>query len=54
MHFVIKIYKMRRITVIAVMLVVVGLVVASCNTHKRCPAYGNYSAVEQPPADDLL
>jgi hypothetical protein len=44
---------MRKVLVVA-MLVVLGLVVSSCNTYKPCPAYGGHSAVESVPVDDQV
>jgi len=43
---------MKKVTVIAAILIVVGLAVSSCNTYKRCPAYGGHSAVEVAPVAD--
>jgi len=43
---------MKRVIVIAVVLLAVGLVVSSCNTYKPCPAYGGHSAVECAPITD--
>lgn len=34
---------MKKAVVVAVISLVVGLVVSSCNTYKRCPAYGYFS-----------
>ena len=43
---------MKRVTVIVAILIVVGLALSSCNTYKRCPAYGGHSAVEAAPVTD--
>jgi len=43
---------MKKVIVIAVVSLVVGLAVSSCNTYKPCPAYGGHSAVECTPVTD--
>ena len=43
---------MKKVIVIAVISLVVGWVVSSCNTYKRCPAYGGHTAVECAPITD--
>jgi len=46
---------MKRIAIIALMVIAAGLAITSCNTHQRCPAYGNSSAAaECAPVDDVL
>ena len=45
---------MKKVTVIAAVLAVLGLAVSSCNTYKRCPAYGGHSAVECAPVVDKV
>ena len=43
---------MKRALIVVAISLVVGLVVSSCNTYKRCPAYGGHSAVECAPITD--
>jgi hypothetical protein len=43
---------MKKIFIIAAVVIVAGLIGSSCNTHKSCPAYGGHSAVECAPITD--
>ncbi|MCL2132595.1 MAG: hypothetical protein FWH36_09160 [Lentimicrobiaceae bacterium] len=37
---------MKKVLVIAVVMIVVGMAVSSCNTYKPCPAYGGHAEAE--------
>ena len=43
---------MKKLLIIVAIVMVAGVVVSSCNTYKRCPAYSGHVEVESAPITD--